>query len=106
MEASLYARFGDQIRTTPRAEGWGLAAYVIPVVAFVFFGVVVVWVLRRLVSGTRSPESGVATPSPTAAHRAPIVSPGDSSSDVDHTSDVDNTSDAELERRVDEELGA
>ena len=106
VEASLYARSGDQIRTTPRAEGWGLAAYVIPVVAFVFFGVVVVWVLRRLVSGTRSPESGVATPSPTAAHRAPIVSPGDSSSDVDHTSDVDNTSDAELERRVDEELGA
>ena len=94
MEESLYERFGDQIRTTPRAEGWGLAAYVIPVVAFVLFGGVVLLVLRRLV-GQRAPQAeGSVEPS---ARPAPIAVGAHSAGTV---------SDAELERLVDEEFGA
>jgi cytochrome c-type biogenesis protein CcmH/NrfF len=31
VEAELYERFGEVLRATPRAEGFGLAAYVVPV---------------------------------------------------------------------------
>ena len=43
----LYARYGDQIRPTPKAEGFGIAAYVIPVAAFLGGGGLVAWFLRR-----------------------------------------------------------
>jgi cytochrome c-type biogenesis protein CcmH/NrfF len=35
VEAELLERYGDVIRAAPRAEGIGLAAYVIPLAAFV-----------------------------------------------------------------------
>lgn len=49
----LYERYGDQIRPTPKAEGIGIAAYVIPVVVFLAGGGFVAWFLRR---ATRSPS--------------------------------------------------
>jgi cytochrome c-type biogenesis protein CcmH len=47
VEAQLYAQFGDVILQAPKARGFGLAAYVIPVVAFAAGGAVVWLFLRR-----------------------------------------------------------
>jgi len=76
---ALHRRFGDQILSAPRAEGWGLAAYVLPLAGFVLGGLVVAWVLRRLV---RRPVD--APPEVVARPRTPA--------------------DPELERLLDEEL--
>jgi cytochrome c-type biogenesis protein CcmH/NrfF len=43
----LVARYGEQIRGAPRPRGFGLAAYVLPVVAFVAGGLLLVRMLRR-----------------------------------------------------------
>jgi cytochrome c-type biogenesis protein CcmH/NrfF len=94
VEASLYARFGDEIRTTPRAEGWGLAAYVIPSLAFLAFGGVVLLVLRRLVgAGDKSPAAASTVLAQPPALSAAMVSGG-------------RYSEADLERMVDEEFNA
>lgn len=45
--AQLYDRYGDQVRATPRAEGFGVTAYVIPALAFVAGGVGLALFLRR-----------------------------------------------------------
>lgn len=47
VEAQLYAQFGDVILQAPTAQGFGLAAYVVPVVAFACGGAVVWLFLRR-----------------------------------------------------------
>jgi cytochrome c-type biogenesis protein CcmH len=47
VEADLLERYGDVILPAPRAEGIGLAAYVIPVVAFLAGGLLVGFLLRR-----------------------------------------------------------
>jgi len=81
----LYERFGDQIRPTPKVEGFGVTAYALPIVAFLLGGVLVVVALRRMTGGgpLDTPESqSVGGGSP------PARSPEDS----------------ELERIVDEEL--
>ncbi|MEE8580352.1 MAG: cytochrome c-type biogenesis protein CcmH [Myxococcota bacterium] len=80
VEAALYERFGDKIRGTPRAEGWGLAAYLIPLAAFVLGGAIVVQSLRRMVR----PRVEAAATLPVTVPPAPI--------------------DPELERRVDRDL--
>ena len=36
---TLYERYGDQVRAAPRAQGFGLAAYAVPIVVFVFGGI-------------------------------------------------------------------
>jgi cytochrome c-type biogenesis protein CcmH/NrfF len=59
VEAELYERYGDTIRGAPRAEGWGLSAYAIPVLAFAAGGVLVVAFLRRR---TRVSSDAVAAP--------------------------------------------
>ena len=74
VEAELFERYGDVLRPTPRAVGFGLTAYVVPVVAFLVGGVVVAVFLRRQ---TRA----VATPKPPS-----------------------HPSDPELERLIDQEL--
>jgi cytochrome c-type biogenesis protein CcmH/NrfF len=51
VNAMLTDRFGDVLLAAPRAEGWGLAAYVIPIAFFLIGGPVVVLVIRRLVAG-------------------------------------------------------
>jgi cytochrome c-type biogenesis protein CcmH len=77
VEEQLYREYGDVILQAPRAEGFGLAAYVFPVIAF-FLGGWIVWrFLRR--------QGGGAPPLP-AGPRVPL--------------------DPEIERRIDEELRA
>jgi len=51
VEAELYQRYGDGILQAPRPEGFGLAAYVIPTVAFLAGGTVVGLFLRRQRAG-------------------------------------------------------
>ena len=47
VEAELFERYGDVLRPAPRAEGFGLAAYVFPVISFLVGGVFVAVFLRR-----------------------------------------------------------
>ncbi len=47
VEAELLERYGDAVRGAPRAVGFGLAAYVIPVAAFAVGGGVLAVFLRR-----------------------------------------------------------
>ena len=47
VEAELLQRYGDVLRPAPRATGFGLAAYVFPVIAFLAGGVAVSVFLRR-----------------------------------------------------------
>jgi cytochrome c-type biogenesis protein CcmH/NrfF len=75
--AELFERFGDVIRAAPRPEGFGLAAYLVPVLVFLAGGVLVAVVLRRF---TRARPLPVAEVSP------------------------DEPLDPELERLIDEDL--
>lgn len=77
VEAELYARFGEVLRPVPRAEGFGLAAYVVPVLLAIVGAAIVGLFLRYQV---RKREPALET-------LAPITS-----------------ADAEFERIVDEEL--
>jgi len=77
VEDELYAKYGDVILQAPRAEGFGIAAYVLPVVAFLIGGAIVWIFLRRQAAG-----AGAAPARPRASL------------------------DPEIERRIDEELRA
>ena len=76
VEAVLFERFGDQLRHAPRAEGFGLWAYLVPAGALLAGGALVLSFLRR----QRRPGPEPRPPPPPR--------------------------DPELERRLDEELGA
>ena len=76
VEARLFAQFGDQLRHAPRAEGFGVWAYLVPASALAAGLACVIVFLRR----QRRPAEA---PPPGAPPRDP-----------------------ELERRLDEELGA
>jgi len=60
VEAELLERYGDVIRAAPSAEGIGLAAYVIPLAAFVGGGVLVGIFLRRNTHKGAAPASATA----------------------------------------------
>lgn len=75
VEEQLYEQYGDVILQAPKARGFGLAAYVIPVVLFFAGGALLFLFLRRQ---TREAEP--------VLHTAPRIA------------------DPELERLVDEEL--
>ena len=47
VEDELLERFGDVVLAAPRASGFGLAAYLVPVLAFLVGGVLVLALLRR-----------------------------------------------------------
>lgn len=47
VEEQLYRLYGDAMRSAPRAQGWGLAAYLIPVVGTLLVGGVIFLFLRR-----------------------------------------------------------
>lgn len=79
VEAELYARYGDVILQAPRVEGFGLVAYLLPIVAFLIGGAIV-WVFMRRQAAAGA--GAAASPLP----RVPL--------------------DPELERRIDEELRA
>ena len=58
VETELLERYGDVILSAPRAEGIGLVAYAIPVLAFGVGGVLVAVFLRRYTrAGPASPRS-------------------------------------------------
>lgn len=78
VEDELYAQWGDVILQAPRAEGFGLAAYVLPIVAFAAGGAIV-WVFLR-----RQAAAGAGA---APARPRPSLDP-------------------EIERRIDEELRA
>ena len=52
VEAELIERYGDAILSAPRAQGLGLAAYLLPGLAFVAGGLLLVAFLRRSVGST------------------------------------------------------
>jgi len=60
VETELVTQFGDVILQSPRASGFGLAAYVIPVVLFLSGGSLLVYFLRRQTrpSARTSPPPG------------------------------------------------
>lgn len=81
VEDELYAQFGDVILQAPRVQGFGIAAYVLPIVAL-FAGGAIVWVfLRRQVAAGATTHAAAIPPRPAAL-------------------------DPEIERRIDEELRA
>ena len=47
VEAELLERYGEMIRSAPKAEGIGAAAYWMPAAVFAAGGALVVWFLRR-----------------------------------------------------------
>ena len=47
VEEELYARYGEMIRSAPKAEGFGASAYWMPAAFFAGGGVLVAWFLRR-----------------------------------------------------------
>jgi len=86
--SALEARFGEQIRSAPKASGWGLAAWALPGGAVLIGGLLVVVVLRRMVApDAPAPDAGA------DAGTGPAAPPKSSA-------------DAELERLVDAELAA
>jgi cytochrome c-type biogenesis protein CcmH/NrfF len=56
VEAELFERYGNVLRPAPLAEGFGLTAYVFPVIAFLAGGVVVAVFLRRQTRAVANPE--------------------------------------------------
>jgi cytochrome c-type biogenesis protein CcmH len=59
VEARLFAQFGDQLRQAPRAEGWGLWAYLVPAGALLAGGAIVLAYLAR----NARPQAAAAAPS-------------------------------------------
>ena len=53
VEAELFERYGDVLRAAPKAEGFGAAAYVFPLLAFIGGGVFVAVFLRRQIAAGR-----------------------------------------------------
>lgn len=47
VEAEVVARYGESVLSAPKAEGIGLAAYVMPGIAFLAGGGLLFWFLRR-----------------------------------------------------------
>jgi cytochrome c-type biogenesis protein CcmH/NrfF len=84
VEQVLYEKFGDVIRSSPRPEGWGLAAHLLPYAALVLGAGLVFVVLRRI---TRPAAPSPAAPVEWANARKPPV-------------------DRDLEELLDEELRA
>lgn len=83
VEAILYERYGPIIQSSPEPEGWGLAAWLLPVVVVVVGAGLVYLVLRR------------------------IVTPGGEGADpISQTSAALASDDPDLERRVEEEMQA
>jgi cytochrome c-type biogenesis protein CcmH len=60
VEAQLYEQFGDVILQAPKATGFGLAAYVIPVVGVALGALVLVIFLRRQAAAAKRTPAPVA----------------------------------------------
>jgi cytochrome c-type biogenesis protein CcmH/NrfF len=66
VEAQLFQQFGDQLRHSPRAEGFGLWAYLVPGLALLAGGGLVVAFLRR-----QGVDAAAAAPAPATPARDP-----------------------------------
>jgi cytochrome c-type biogenesis protein CcmH/NrfF len=64
VEAELFERYGDVLRSAPRAEGFGLTAYVFPVLAFLAGGVIIAVFLSRQTRAAATTESSPQPPDP------------------------------------------
>ena len=64
VEAELFERYGDVLRAAPRAEGFGLTAYVFPVLAFLAGGVFVAVFLSRQTRKAASAQPSAQPPDP------------------------------------------
>ncbi len=65
----LAQRFGDVLLAAPRAEGWGLSAYAVPIAAFVVGLPIALLAIRRLTGGggdKSSEPSAASSETPTA----------------------------------------
>lgn len=63
IEETLFARFGDVLRSSPRAEGgWGISAYAIPIGGFLLGGPLVAFAIYRLARGRSGSPSAPAAP--------------------------------------------
>ena len=96
----LNDRFGDILLSAPKAEGWGLSAYAIPIAFFVLGGPVVFFVLRRISGGRDeglqlAAAGGAGEGVASAEVLAAVGSPAADGSDADE----------ELEQQLERELG-
>jgi cytochrome c-type biogenesis protein CcmH/NrfF len=64
VEAELFERYGDVLRPAPRAEGFGLTAYVFPVLAFLAGGVIVAVFLSRQARAAATSKPSSLPPDP------------------------------------------
>jgi len=87
--AVLESRYGDVILSAPAAEGWGLAAWLLPGSAVVIGALLAGVVLRRLVVRPRSRTDGPAVAEPAPAKPTSV-----------------GEDDAALEQLIDAELAA
>ena len=67
VESQLIARFGDDVRAIPRAEGWGATTFAVPLAALVLGGGVVAFALRRMVRSERDESPDLAPVAAAAA---------------------------------------
>ena len=64
VEDQLYAQYGDVILQAPKANGFGLAAYVIPAIGVALGAFVLVIFLRRQSAPSAPPPASFAPPDP------------------------------------------
>ncbi len=57
VEAEVVARYGESVLGAPRAEGIGIAAYVMPAVAVLAGGGLLFWFLRRQTRSAPTPKT-------------------------------------------------
>lgn len=104
--SALEARYGEVIRSSPEAEGWGLAAWLLPGAALLAGAVGVFAVLRRMTARDRGTPGGATVSDGSDARVTPLRSPGGGPIDAGGGAARTGPDDAELERLVDAELAA
>ena len=95
--AVLEQRFGDVIRSSPEAEGWGLAAWLLPGAVLLVGALAVVGVLRRMVAKPEGPVPPVSLQGSASPSSGPVA--GDASG-------ASGAADDEIARLVDQEIAA
>jgi cytochrome c-type biogenesis protein CcmH/NrfF len=90
----LEQRFGDVIRSSPEAEGWGLAAWLLPGAVLLVGALAVVGVLRRMVAKPKGPVPSVSLPGSPSAPSDPAAG------------GASEAADDEIARLVDQEIAA
>ncbi|MFC1639982.1 cytochrome c-type biogenesis protein CcmH [Gemmatimonadota bacterium] len=58
VKEELYATFGDDLRTVPRARGFGLLAWIVPGIGFLAGG----WAIAAWMGRTRTPDTQASEP--------------------------------------------